>query len=287
MSEQTVKALPLQGRRILVTRAREQAGVFSEQLRVLGALPVEFPTIRILPPEDWRPLDDALRRLCTADWYRWLVFTSANGVRICFERLESLGYDARDICNVSVAAIGPVTATTLKRYGIIADLVPGEYVAESVAAALIDEARRRGEELEGKKVLLARAAVARNVLVAELQQAGAIVDVVAAYRTAGIPVDDERGRVVLRMLKTHQLDMLTFTSSSTVRNFMLWLMQCEPGVANSFKRSVKQNAQPKVASIGPITSQTAREFGLDVHIEAQEFTIAGLVEAIMRDKEQS
>ena len=287
MSEQTAKALPLQGRRILVTRAREQAGVFSEQLRVLGAMPVEFPTIRILPPEDWRPLDDALRRLCTADWYSWLVFTSANGVRICFERLGSLGYDAQDIGNVSAAAIGPVTATTLKRYGIIADLVPGEYVAESVAAALIDEARRRGEELEGKKVLLARAAEARNVLVAELQQAGAIVDVVAAYRTAGIPADDERGSEVLRMLKTHQLDMLTFTSSSTVRNFMLWLMQCETGVANSFMRSVKQNAQPKVASIGPITSQTAREFGLDVHIEAQEFTIAGLVEAIMRDEEQS
>lgn len=136
-------------------------------------------------------------------------------------------------------------------------------------------------------MLLARAAEARTVLVAELQQAGAIVDVVAAYRTAGIPTDDERGREVLRMLETHQLDMLTFTSSSTVRNFMLWLMQCDTGVANSFIRSVKQNAQPKITSIGPITSQTAREFGLDVHIEAQQFTIAGLVEAIMRDEEKS
>jgi uroporphyrinogen-III synthase len=287
MSEHTVKALPFQGRRILVTRPREQAGAFSEQLRALGAIAVEFPTIRIVPPEDWGLLDDALRRLCTADWYDWLVFTSANGVRICFERLGSLGYDAQDIGNVRVATIGPVTATTLKHYGIIADLVPGEYVAESVAAALIDEARRRGEALQGKKVLLARAAEARNVLVAELQQAGAIVDVVASYRTTGIPTDDERGREVLRMLETHQLDMLTFTSSSTVRNFMLWLMQCDTGVANSFMRSVTQDAQPKIASIGPITSQTAREFGLDVHIEAQEFTIAGLVEAIMRDEEKS
>jgi len=287
MSEQTVKALPLQGRRILVTRAWEQAGVFSEQLRALGAIPVEFPTIRIMPPQDWGPLDDALRRLCTADRYDWLVFTSANGVRICFERLGSLGYSAQDIGNVRVAAIGPATAATLRRYGIIADLVPGEYVAESVAAALIDEVRRRGEELVGKNVLLARAAEARNVLVVELQQAGAIVDVVAAYRTAGIPAGDERGREVLQMLKTHKLDILTFTSSSTVRNFMLWLMQCETGVARSFMSSVKQYAQPKIASIGPITSQTAREFGLDVHIEAQEFTIAGLVEAIMRDKEKS
>ncbi len=287
MSKHTVRALPLQGRRILVTRAAEQAGAFSGRLRALGAMPVEFPTIRIVPPEDWGPLDDALRRLCMAGWYNWLVFTSANGVRICFERLGSLGYGAQDIGDVHVAAIGPVTASVLKRYGIIADLVPGEYVAESVAAALIDGARQRGEELEGRKVLLARAAEARTVLVAELQQAGAIVDVVAAYRTAGIPTDDERGREVLRMLETHQLDMLTFTSSSTVRNFMLWLMQCDTGVANSFIRSVKQNAQPKITSIGPITSQTAREFGLDVHIEAQQFTIAGLVEAIMRDEEKS
>ncbi len=287
MPEHTVKALPLQGRRILVTRARDQAGAFSEQLRALGAVPVEFPTIHIVPPEDWGPLDGALRRLCAADWYDWLVFTSANGVQICFERLESLGYDAQDIGDVRVAAIGPATAATLKRYGIIADLVPREYIAESVAAALIDESRRRGKALKGKKVLLARAAEARNVLVAELQQAGAIVDVVAAYRTAGISTDDERGREVLRMLETRQLDMLTFTSSSTVRNFMLWLMYCDAGVANSFMRSVTKDAQPKIASIGPITSQTVREFGLDVHVEAQEFTIAGLVEAIKRDEEKS
>jgi uroporphyrinogen-III synthase len=286
MSEHTVKALPLQGRRILVTRPAEQARAFSEQLTALGAIPLEFPAIRIVPPEDWGPLDDALRRLCKEDWYDWLVFTSANGVRICFERLVSLGYDAQNISNVRVAAIGPATARVLKHYGVTADLVPGEYIAESVAAALIDEAGRRGEVLEGKKVLLARAAEARNVLVTELQQSGAIVDVVAAYRTAGIPKDDERGREVLRMLETHQLDMLTFTSSSTVRNFMLWLIQCDAAVANSFMRPVTQHAQPKIASIGPITSQTAREFGLNVHIEAQEFTIAGLVEAIMRDEEK-
>ncbi len=287
MSKHIVKALPLQDRRILVTRATEQARALSEQLTTLGAIPVEFPTIRILPPEDWGPLDNALRRLCKVDWYDWLVFTSTNGVRICFERLVSLGYDAQDISDVRVAAIGPATANMLKHYRVTADLVPGEYIAESVATALIDEARQRGEALEGKKVLLARAAEARNVLVSELRQTGAIVDVVSAYRTAGIPTDDERGHEVLLMLETHQLDMLTFTSSSTVRNFMRWLMQCDTSVANSFIRSVKQNARPKITSIGPITSQTAREFGLDVHIEAQEFTIAGLVEAIMRDEEKS
>ncbi len=287
MFERTVKDLPLQGRRILVTRTSEQAGAFSEQLRALGAIPVEFPTIRIVPPEDWESLDNALRQLCGMDWYDWLVFTSANGVRICFERMSSLGYDAQSIGNVRVAAIGPATAATLEQYSVRADLVPGEYIAEGVAAALIDDARRWGEPLEGKKVLLARAAEARNVLVTELQQAGAVVDVVAAYRTIGVPSDDERGREVLHMLEAQQLEILTFTSSSTVRNFMHWLWQCETDIANSLMSNVKQDARPKIACIGPITSQTAREFGLDVHIEAQEFTIAGLIEAIIRDEEKS
>ncbi len=287
MFDRTVKDLPLQDRRILVTRTSEQAGAFSEQLRALGAIPVEFPTIRIVPPEDWESLDNALRRLCGMAWYDWLVFTSANGVRICFERMSSLGYDALSIGNVRVAAIGPATAATLEQHGVRADLVPGEYIAEGVAAALIDDARLRGELLEGKKVLLARAAEARNVLVTELQQAGAVVDVVAVYRTIGVPNDDERGREVLRMLEAQQLEILTFTSSSTVRNFMHWLWQCGTGIANSLLSNVKQDARPKIACIGPITSQTAREFGLDVHIEAQEFTIAGLIEAIIRDEEKS
>ncbi len=287
MPEYTVKALPLDGRHILVTRTREQAGAFSERLRELGAIAVELPAIRIVPPEDWEPLDNVLKRLCTAGWYDWLVFTSANGVRICFERLSGLGYDARLMGKVRVAAIGPATAAALSQYGVTADLVPGEYIAEGVAAALIEDAWRRGEPLEGKRVLLARAAEARDVLVSELQRAGANVDVVAAYRTVAVTGDDEQGRAVLRMLEAQQLDILTFTSSSTVRSFMQWLMQCEPGVANSFVRLVRQSARPKIACIGPVTSQTAREFGLEVHIQAQEFTIAGLVEAIVREEEKS
>lgn len=287
MPERTVKTLALHGRRILVTRTSEQAGAFSEQLRALGAIAVEFPTIRIVPPNDWEPLDKALRRLCTQGGYDWLVFTSANGVRICCERLSSLGYDVRTIDNVRIAAIGPATAAALARYGVTVDLVPGEYIAEGVAAALIDDARQRGESLVGKRVLLARAAEARNVLVSELQGAGAIVDVVAAYRTAAVSSDDEQGLEVLRMLEAHQLDILTFTSSSTVRNFMHWLRQCETNGANSFMNLVTQHARPRIACIGPITSQTAREFGLDVDIEAQEFTIAGLLEAIIRDEEEA
>lgn len=289
MSEPTVKSLPLQGWHILVTRTHEQAGTFVEQLRALGAIPVEFPTIRIVPPEDWEQLDTALRRLCGngIDNYDWLVFTSANGVRNCFDRLRNLGYDAQAIGNVRVAAIGPATARALATYGIHADLVPDVYIAEGVANALMDDARRGGEPFAGKRVLVARAAEARNVLVVELQQAGAIVDVVAAYRTIGVSHDDIWGREVLRMLEAKRLDMLTFTSSSTVRNFMYWLMQYGTEITDSLVWDIRQDARPRVACIGPITSQTAREFGLDVHIEAKEYTISGLIEAIIRDKERA
>jgi uroporphyrinogen-III synthase len=287
MSEHRVKTLPLQGRRILITRTHEQAGIFSEQLRALGATPVEFPTIHIVPPVDWEPLDNALKQLCEADGYDWLVCTSANGVRICFERLQKMGYAARPLDDVRVAAIGPATAVELAKHGVMVDLVPTEYIAEGIAAALLEDAGKWGESLEGKKVLVARAAEARNVLVTELQQAGAIVDVVAAYRTVGVTNEDERGREIMRILKAQQLDILTFTSSSTVRNFMQWLKQYDRDVTDALLSNITRHAQPKIACIGPITSQTAREFGLDVHIEAQEYTIAGLIEAIIRNEEKS
>jgi uroporphyrinogen III methyltransferase/synthase len=186
-----------------------------------------------------------------------------------------------------VAAIGPATATELGKYGVTVDLVPVEYLAEGVIGALLEDARRREESLKGKKILIARAAEARNVLVTELQKAGAFVDAVAAYRTVGIEPEDIRGREILRMLESQQLDVLTFTSSSTVRNFVQWLVQCNGDVTGSFLANIVQHARPKIACIGPITSQTARELGLDVHIEAQEYTIAGLIEAIIRNEEKS
>ena len=290
MSEARVTVLPLQGKRILVTRTREQAGALSERLSALGAIPVEFPTIRIAPPRDWTPLDNALKRLCvptTEPFYTWLVFTSANGVTFCFERLRSLGFDISTIRNVRVAAIGPATAAALARYGISAELVPGEYIAEDVASALIEDARRRGETLEGKRILVARAAEARKVLITELQRAGALVDEVAAYQTITVAKDDEQGREVLQLLVAHQLDILTFTSSSTVRNFMQWLIDCQPNSTSSYRDLVTRNPQCKIACIGPITSQTARELGLDVQIEASEFTIDGLVEAIVQHEEKT
>ncbi len=356
MSERGVKLLPLQGKRILVTRTRQQASALSERLRALGAIPIEFPTIHIVPPQDWEPLDSALRRLCIpettsgrpqgiaptihdkpgprleysrggacpqpASYYTWLVFTSANGVNICFERLRSIGYDARAIGNVRVAAIGPATAAALACYGLNADLVPDEYIAEGVAAALIEDAQQRGELLAGKRILLARAEGARKVLVTELREAGAVVDEVAAYRTSAAASDDGQGREVLRLLQARQLDILTFTSSSTVRNFIHWLVECtgkddivgelggvgltapsgndesghpawgagihdKSGSHGIASLTWFAGGRPKIACIGPITSQTARELGLDVGIEAKEFTIDGLVEAIVQHEEKA
>jgi uroporphyrinogen-III synthase len=302
-------SFPLQGKRILVTRAREQAGALSDRLRELGAIPVEFPTIHIIPPEDWAPLDDALKRLYACrppihqgtseareaqSYYTWLVFTSANGVNTCFDRLNKVfpSMNRGPAINrgptagsVRVAAIGPATAQALRHHGIKPDLVPDEYIAEGVAAALIEDAHRHGESLEWKRILIVRAAEARKVLVEELQRAGAIVEEVAAYRTRGAVIDNERGHEVLRLLQAGQLDILTFTSSSTVRHFVQWLTDCAPGAAVSPIVLVTHNPQLKIACIGPITSQTARELGLDVQIEASEFTIDGLVEAIVQHEE--
>src|SRR2546423_1837545 len=283
VSEQYVKSLAVEGKRILVTRAREQAGVLSERLQAVGAIPVEFPVIRIMPPQDWEPLDSALGKLFLADaknlpYYAWLIFTSANGVNIFCERLLSLGFHTENMLGVRVAAIGPATAAALAHYDITADLVPSEYIAESVATALIEDTQRREESLEGKRILLPRAAEARQVLVTELEQARAIVDEEAAYTTVAAAGDDEQGREVLHLLQNGQIDIITFTSSSTVRNFMQWLTSC---VGESEVGDLHAG-QLKIACIGPITSQTACELGLKVDIEAREFTINGLVEAIIQ-----
>src|SRR5579875_1771388 len=274
----------LAGKRVLVTRTRDQAGALSERLRALGAHPVEFPTIRIVPPLDWSALDAALRRLYAAgtpeaERYDWLVLTSANGVHICMQRLNSLGCDPRALRPVRVAAIGPATAAALEHYGVSADLVPEEYIAEGIAAALIEHERQRGSPIAGQRILLARAAEARKVLVDLLRQAGALVDEVAAYSTLPAASDDEQGRELLRLLQCRQLDILTFTSSSTVRNFVAWLRSSQQGSGADLMAALSSIA---IACIGPVTARTARELGLAVTIEAREFTIDGLVQAIVQ-----
>jgi uroporphyrinogen-III synthase len=286
VSEASITRLPLQGRRVLVTRTRDQASALSERLSSLGATPVEFPTIRIVPPQDWSALDAALLRLYThkEPCYDWLIFTSANGVNICCERLRELGYEPGALQNVRVATIGPATAAALARYSIHADIIPDEYIAEGVSAALIEDARKRGTSLAGQRILLARAAEARKVLVTDLQQAGAQVDEVAAYYTHTVASDDERGRTVLRLLRERQLDILTFTSSSTVRNFVAWFQSCTENSPDGVNSGMEP-LHSTIACIGPITAQTARELGLHVDIEAKEFTIDGLVDAIVRYEE--
>jgi uroporphyrinogen-III synthase len=289
MSESTIQDIevgqpvgPLRGKRILVTRTRLQASALSSNLRALGATPVEFPTIRIVPPPDWGQLDQALTRLYSQpSGYDWLIFTSVNGVQSVCERMLQPGYETHTLQNVRIAAIGPATASALERYGLHAEIVPGEYVAEGVAAALLEDARVRGETLRGRRVLLARAAEARRVLVDELEHAGALVDEVAAYYTVAATADDEQGRSVLHLLQTHQLSIITFTSSSTVRNFVAWLRS----VSDDALTLVTGPRRPILACIGPITAQTARELGLSVAIEAREFTIDGLVQAILHYEE--
>jgi uroporphyrinogen-III synthase len=287
MFEHSVAASPLQGKRILVTRTSQQASVLCEQLRTLGAIPIEFPTIKIVPPADWTQLDAALKCLYQRqgndqnglsnerNGYDWLIFTSANGVHMCCERLRQLGYDLQELANVHIATIGPATAAALTQYGLRADLVPDEYIAEGVAFALIAES---GQTLQGQRILLARAAEARKVLVTQLEQAGAMVDEVAAYYTVAVARDDEQGREIVHLLQQQQLDILTFTSSSTVRNFMTWLKSYEQTTSTSLMELV---SRCHIACIGPITAQTARELGLNVTIEAKEFTIDGLVQAIV------
>ncbi|MFZ0200930.1 MAG: uroporphyrinogen-III synthase [Candidatus Sulfotelmatobacter sp.] len=249
----------LSGVRVLVGRARHQAGALSGELRKLGAKVLEIPFIEIRKPRSFKPLDSALRNLAG---YDWLILTSANGVEAMWERLAKLGLRKTNLKRLRIAAIGPATRKAIERRGVDVDVVPREYVAESVVRSL----RRR---VKGKRVLLVRAKVARDVIPKELRKAGARVDVAEAYET----VVPKSSRVRLRnALKNPQRrpDVVTFTSSSTVRNFVELL-----GAARGNLEGMR------LASIGPVTSSTLREVGLRADIAAKEFTIPGLVKAIV------
>ncbi len=240
---------PLFGRRIAITRAREQASGLRQQLEALGADVVELPAIRIEPLAFEAPaLDD----------HAWLVLTSANGVIALFDSLERAGRDARALAPVRIAAIGPGTADALALFGVRADLVPERFVAESLLEAFPDPAGA------GERVLLARAEQARDVLPDGLAAKGYTVDVLAVYRTVRADPHPD----ALEQVRAGAVDAITFTSSSTVTNF------CE--VVGELP-----DPQPTVVSIGPITSKTARERGLRVDAEATEHTIDGVVTALL------
>ena len=249
--------MDLTGKRVVVTRTREQAGEMLELLRERGAVPILFPTIEIVEPLDWGPVDEALDRMGE---YQWVIFTSANGVKYFAMRAKSRSLALKDILgDKDVCAIGPATARVLQDSGINPALVPPRFVAEEVLDALV----ARG--VSGKRILLPRAQVARDVLPRGLAGAGAQVDVVAVYRTVLPQVDEEtRGEVE----KAH---IITFTSPSTVKNF-LRIMEgwAREGVLED----------KILASIGPVTSQAMRELGLRVDVEAREYTVKGLVEAL-------
>ena len=268
---------PLTGIRVLVGRARHQAGSLSAELRKLGAGVLEIPFIEIRKPRSFRSLDSALRNLHT---YDWLILTSVNGVDAMWNRLEKMSPEipwrsgasaprkrekisrALTPGNLRIAAIGPATQKAIEQRGLRVDVVPKEYVAESVVRSL-------RSKVKGKRVLLVRAKVARDVIPRELRKAGAHLDVVEAYETVVPRSSRTRLQAALKSPKKRP-HVVTFTSSSTVKNFIQLM-----GSPNRKLDGIL------MSSIGPVTSATLRECGLGVDIAAKEFTIPGLVRAIV------
>ena len=247
---------PLFGRRIVVTRTRRQAGALSAKLLLLGADVIELPTIRIELPEDLLEFGELVR---DAYQYDWLIFTSPNGVTAFFDMFFKLYQDSRNIGNVRIAAIGPGTAQRIRDYHLTVDVQPDDFIAEAVVESL-----RQFESVENLKFLLVRAENARDVLPKRLTQLGAIVDEAIAYRTVPETQDDTGAR---ERFERDGADLVTFTSSSTVTNYL------------ALKLPWPRNL--RTASIGPITSETMRQAGLKVDVEANRHDIGGLVEAIV------
>lgn len=251
---------PLFGKRILVTRSRAQASSFAEGIEQLGGEPWEFPAIATVNPEDFGPLDKSIAEI---ENYNWLIITSTNGVEKFFERLRYHKKDIRALHSLKICAIGPATRAAIESFGLFVDLMPDKFVAESLLEAF------KGVDLKGKRILMARADIARKTLPDTLRKMGAQVDDAVAYRTI-----KGTGNVELlrNMLKEKMIHVATFTSSSTVKNF----------VDMVGKENVHQLLQDvTIASIGPITSQTILDYGLNVDIQPEEYTIPGLTNAIV------
>ena len=252
--------MSLTGKRILITRAREQSPAFAKLLAERGAIPISIPTIEIVPPQSFQPLDKALRKIQS---YDWLILTSVNGVTALRKRMEKQGMDPGLLKQLRICAIGPATRAEIeKQLALRVAVTPDEYVAEAVVSVLKDK-------VAGQNALLVRAKVARDVIPRELRNAGAEVDVAEAYETV-VPVNAaKRLQAVLAGERPHAI---TFTSSSTARNFVSLLPKNE-----SPKEVLKDVA---LASIGPVTSATLRDVGLWVDCEAGEFTAEGLALAL-------
>jgi uroporphyrinogen III methyltransferase / synthase len=250
---------PLFGKTIVVTRTREQASELVDRLNDLGAECLEFPTIRIAPPSDWSELDLAIQRI---EDYQWIFFTSPNGVRFFLDRMDTLHLDLRSLKGIKIGVIGPATAQALSEYHLKVDLIPEKFQAEYLLEALSHI------PLANQKILIPRAEQAREILPEGLRQMGAEVLVVSAYQT--LPALEGKEQLEEKMAQG-LIDCLTFTSSSTVVNFLALFTRQE--ILYLLKKVT-------VACIGPITAQTAISNGLSVQIVAEEYTIPGLVAAI-------
>ena len=247
----------LSGKRVLITRAAEQAPGLAALLEAEGAEVLTLASISIEPAADYHALDEAIRQI---EQYQWVIFTSINGVRAVGKRLEVIGQDWRSFKKARVAAIGPATAEALSEVGVQPDFVPAEYVAEAITAGI--------GEVAGLRILLPRADIAREALAVELRQRGAVVEEIAAYRTVTQPLDT----LLVERVLAKRPDVITFTSSSTIRGFLTALSGVN--VAEALRGVA-------VACIGPITAKTAREAGLTPQIIAQEYTMPGLTRAIV------
>jgi len=249
----------LAGKRILITRAREQLRDFAAQLENLGAEVIGFPTIEIVPPLRWGDVDRAMDRLKS---YDWIIFTSANGVTFFWQRMKERGKNPRLPSSLKVCAIGPATADRLKKKRVSVHAIPKEFMAESI----LEGFEKMG--IKGKRILLARAKKARDVLPKGLKDLGAEVDVVAVYRTIRPRGGSKRLR---RLLTEGEIDAIAFTSSSTVNHFAELLKN------QDLKKLLRGIA---IACIGPVTARTAKDWGLKVRIQPKQYTIPGLTRAM-------
>jgi uroporphyrinogen III methyltransferase/synthase len=249
---------PLFGKGVVITRPEAQAEEMRQLLWQQGARTIVFPTIRIVPPESWQALDQALKRL---ESYHWIIFTSANGVLFFFRRLQETGRDLRDLKGIQVCTIGPATASTLEAMGIRVDLVPDSYISEGVIRAF------EKHDLYGRKILLPRAEMARDVIPEGLVGLGAAVDVVTVYRTI---TSDRKKEELEALIAAGKVDVITFTSPSTVTNFIAIM-----------GKGLKLPPQIRIACIGPVTATAVKKAGLPVDIMREEFTMPGLVEAMI------
>jgi len=250
---------PLFGVRIIITRPKGQSREFSGALSLYGAEVIEFPTIEIVPPESWEEMDKAISKI---EDYDWIIFTSVNGVRPFIERLKINKRDIRDLKGIRICAIGPKTANEIENYGLSLSLIPNEYRAESIIGAI------GNEEISGKKFLIPRAEVAREILPEELRRMGAEVDVVPAYRNIKPEAELDWIR---RLFLEKKVSAITFTSSSTLKNFI-----------EMFGKEAKELLRGVViACIGPVTAKTAEDLGIKTDIMPKDYTTSALTDALI------